>query len=126
MKIVERGEKAVLRPERYSGPVETETLRLAANPADADVLKVTYEAGTVTNWHSHPGGQLLYVLSKTAFIGNEEMDELELDEGTLVVVPPGERHWHGSRGGSPATFLVLTWGVTRWEETSGLERRQEC
>ena len=122
MKIIDGGDMAVLRRERYSGAVSMETLRLAANPADADILRVTYDAGTVTNWHSHPGGQFLYVLSKTASIGNEEVDELELDEGSLVVVPPGERHWHGSLGGSPATFLVLTWGVTHWEEISGLER----
>ena len=118
MKIFEHGEPSPTTHERYSGPVDLQTLVVSPNPADADVLRAKYAPGTVTNWHSHPGGQYLYVLSEGAWIGNEEDGSVHVGQGTLIVVPPGERHWHGSIDGDEAVFLILNWGMTRWEDTS--------
>ncbi len=111
-----------MRPERYSGAVELEMMHQSPNPADAGLLRVHYGPGSVTNWHSHPGGQFLYVLSKDATIGTDEVGEIDLDQGTLVIVPPGERHWHGSTNNREATFLAVNWGVTRWEDSSAVTR----
>ena len=36
--------------------------------------------------------------------------------GTLVVAPPGERHWHGAAAAEAAAVLSLAWGTTDWEE----------
>lgn len=117
MKIVKHGVPAPLRPERYSGRVNLETMHQSPNPADADVLRVHYGPGSVTNWHSHPGGQFLYVLSEEATIGTDDDSQIDLEQGTLVIVPPGERHWHGSKNLREATFLAVTSGVTRWEDS---------
>ena len=122
MKIVERGDATPIRRERYSGAVELETMRVSPSPADADVLRVHYGPASVTNWHSHPGGQFLYILSEGATVGTEGDGAVHLEQGTLVIVPPGERHWHGSTNSREATFLAVTWGVTRWEDLSAATR----
>ncbi len=118
MRIINRAEKRQINQDRYNGEALVETLRSATSPKDPDVLHCHYEAGVVTNWHSHPGGQLIYVLSDEGVIGNETDGEVYLARGELVSVPPVERHYHGSTREEESDFLVLTWGVTNWEDVS--------
>lgn len=118
MRVFNEAEKRQINKDRYSGKALIETLRSATNPKDPDVLHCHYEPGVVTNWHSHPGGQLIYVLSESGVIGTEEDGEVKLSRGELVSVPPIERHYHGSTFERDSEFLVLTWGVTKWEDLS--------
>lgn len=118
MKVIDTAEMRKINADRYSGPALIETLKSATSPKDPDVLHCHYERGVVTNWHSHPGGQLLYVLSETGVIGTDGDGEVTLTKGELVNVPPVERHYHGSTLDSDSEFLVLTWGVTKWEDKS--------
>ncbi len=118
MNVINSAEKRKINQDRYSGEALIETLRSATSPKDPDVLHCHYEKGVVTNWHSHPGGQLLYVLSDSGVIGTEEDGEVTLSKGELVNVPPIERHYHGSTHQNESEFLVLTWGVTKWEDVS--------
>ena len=71
--------------------------------------------GAVTFWHTHPGGQQLFVVRGEARVGTEADGEVRLGTGTLVVCPPHERHWHGAAPGNDATLLAVTWGTTQWE-----------
>lgn len=118
MKIIDNAEKRQINEDRYSGEALVETLRSATSPKDPDVLRCHYDVGVVTNWHSHPGGQLLYVLSDSGVIGTDNDGEVSLSKGELISVPPVERHYHGSTLESDSEFLVMTWGVTKWDDTS--------
>ncbi|CAG4934929.1 cupin domain-containing protein [Acidithrix sp. C25] len=118
MKIVELGETFPIRPERYSGDVAIQALRVSPNPADGDILHVQYEPNCVTNWHRHPGGQFIYILSESAIIGVEGEEPAHVKKGSLVVVTPGERHWHGATVNDPAEILTFTFGITKWEDAS--------
>lgn len=118
MRVIRKAEKRQINQDRYNGPARVETLRSANSPKDPDVLHAHYGAGVVTNWHSHPGGQLIYVLSEEGVIGNEREGEVRLNRGELVSVPPVERHYHGSTMEQDSDFLVLTWGVTNWDDMS--------
>ena len=75
-----------------------------------------FEDGAVTFWHSHPGGQQLYVVSGDARVGTEADGEVPLATGTLVVCPADEPHWHGAMPGCDTTLLAITWGTTRWTD----------
>lgn len=118
MKIIDSAERRQINVDRYSGEALIETLRSATSPKDPDVLRCHYDVGVVTNWHSHPGGQLLYVLSDAGVIGTENDGEVNLSKGELISVPPIERHYHGSTHELDSDFLVLTWGVTKWDDAS--------
>jgi quercetin dioxygenase-like cupin family protein len=116
MDVIARGDTSTVYGGRFSGPVELEMLRLAPDGAGPDVAVVRFAAGSVSTWHAHPGGQLLYVLEGRARVGTEADGTIDLAPGTLVVAPPGERHWHGAAATEAAAVLSLAWGTTEWEE----------
>lgn len=116
MDVIANGDTSTAYGGRFSGPVELEMLRLASDGTVPDVAVVRFAEGAVSTWHAHPGGQLLYVLEGRARVGTEADGTVELEPGTLVVAPPGERHWHGAAAGKAAAVLSLAWGTTVWEE----------
>ena len=80
-----------------------------------DIARVHFFAGAVSNWHSHPGGQHLYLLEGRGRVGLAEAEH-ELAPGAFVSAPAGERHYHGAVRGSDCVWLAITWGVTDWED----------
>ncbi|MFX7816591.1 hypothetical protein ABTK28_21805, partial [Acinetobacter baumannii] len=46
-----------------SGPFWAETLVASARDGDPTVVRATFEPGVASHWHSHPLGQVLYVLT---------------------------------------------------------------
>lgn len=106
---------------RFTGQVELEMLN--ATPPEVDVgvdgpdtALVHFTDGAVTFWHSHPGGQQLFVVRGDARVGTEADGEVPLAAGTLVVCPADEPHWHGAMPGRDTTLLTITWGTTRWTD----------
>ena len=91
-------------------------------PADADnrpdVARVHFREGAVTNWHSHPGGQHLYLLQGRGRVGMPD-GEHDIAPGEYVVAPADERHYHGAARGADAVWLAITWGTTVWEDAPG-------
>ena len=61
MRIVEQGELSESYGGRFTGRVELEMLQPAEADDRPDVARVHFHEGAVTNWHSHPGGQHLYL-----------------------------------------------------------------
>ncbi|HET6172344.1 MAG TPA: cupin domain-containing protein [Gaiellales bacterium] len=116
MRIVQRGEVSESYGGRFTGRVELEMLQPAEAEGLPDVARVHFYEGAVTNWHSHPGGQHLYLLEGLGRVGMPDAVH-ELKPGAYVVAPPGERHYHGAARGSNAVWLTITWGVTAWEGT---------
>lgn len=98
----------------FSGKVSLEMLRAASDDSQPDVALVSFVDGAVTHWHSHPGGQLFWVVEGSAVVGTERDGAVELEPGTLIEAPTGESHWHGAAPGKDATLLTWTWGTTDW------------
>ena len=115
MKVVPEGDKSVSYGGRFTGTVELEMLHATPTDAQPDTALVPFLDGAVTFWHTHPGGQQLFVVRGEARVGTEADGEVRLGTGTLVVCPPHERHWHGAAPGNDATLLAVTWGTTQWE-----------
>jgi quercetin dioxygenase-like cupin family protein len=116
MRIVREGARSETYGGRFTGAVELEMLDEAPSGDRPDTALVRFRDGATTNWHAHPGGQLLWVVGGDARVGNEPDGESLLGPGTLVVIPVDERHWHGAAPGSDCTFLAVTWGTTAWED----------
>ncbi|HZC18600.1 MAG TPA: cupin domain-containing protein [Rubrobacteraceae bacterium] len=74
-----------------------------ASPPGARVFRVFFEPGARTNWHTHPEGQILYVVSGTGRAQKEDEEAVEIGAGDVVYFAPGEKHWHGA---GPDTFMV--------------------
>lgn len=90
-------------------------------PPGAGVFRVLFEPGARTNWHTHPEGQFLYVVTGEGRAQREGEPIVEIVAGDVVYFAPNEKHWHGA---VPDTFMVhiaispalSTEGGTQWME----------
>lgn len=81
-----------------------------------NAITVMFEPAARTHWHSHPEGQVLYVMSGTGRAGTEHGEIVQISPGDVVFANPGELHWHGATPDSPMSHLSLTTGgATVWE-----------
>ncbi|MDQ4106722.1 MAG: cupin domain-containing protein, partial [Actinomycetota bacterium] len=62
----------------------------------AGLFRVLFEPGSRTNWHTHPEGQILYVVTGMGRIQREGEGVLEIRAGDIVYIAPDEKHWHGA------------------------------
>ncbi len=121
MKVVTGGDRAAQSAARFTGSVELEMLNATPTDDEPDTALVHFHGGAVSNWHVHPGGQQLFVHEGTARVGTEADGEVVLEQGTLVIAPAGERHWHGAARDHDASVLAVTWGTTQWEDEAPAE-----
>jgi 4-carboxymuconolactone decarboxylase len=60
------------------------------------VGSVTFEPGARSNWHYHPSGQILLIISGTAWYQEKGSAKRILKKGETVKCPPDTPHWHGA------------------------------
>ena len=89
--------------EYFTGTVLQDPIVAATAPARLVANRVSFEPGARTNWHSHPLGQTLYVISGVGRVQTKGEPVREIRPGDVVWIPPGEKHWHG---GAPTTGMV--------------------
>jgi quercetin dioxygenase-like cupin family protein len=87
----------------FTGEVWQIPLGAPPAPSRARLLRVRFAPGGRTNWHTHPLGQTLYVLSGVGRVQLLGQPVREIMTGDVVRIPPGEVHWHGA---SPHTEMV--------------------
>ena len=65
------------------------------------LFNVTFEPGCHNNWHIHHadkgGGQILICTAGEGWYQEEGKPVQELKEGTVIVIPPNVKHWHGAK-----------------------------
>ena len=108
------------RPEWFTGRVWQDAVIEAPEPARVRALRVTFEPGARTAWHTHPLGQTLHVLSGVGLVGLRGAAPGMIRAGDTVWIPPGEEHWHGA---TPDTMMchlaiqeTLDGSVAEWLE----------
>ena|SRR5687768_14568155 len=82
--------------EYFTGTVWLDELAGAPTASSVRIVRVTFEPGARTAWHTHPHGQTLHILSGTARVQTAGEAFIELNPGDTVWFEPGERHWHGA------------------------------
>ena len=103
-------------PDHFTGNVWN--ARISEPEDGVKLLAVQFAPGSRTDWHSHPGGQLLYVISGSGLVQTGDGATIAISAGDVVEAPPGERHWHGARPDSPMMHLSVTsGGDTEWGES---------
>lgn len=86
----------------FTGTVRVDPLFQPVEPARTSAAQVTFEPGARTNWHTHPLGQTLIVVSGCGWVQREGGPIQEIGPGDVVWFPPGLKHWHGA---TPTTAL---------------------
>lgn len=91
----------------FTGRVWQDPVVEAPEPARVRALKVTFEPGARTAWHTHPLGQTLHVLSGTGLVGMRGETPRVIRAGDTVWIPPGEEHWHGATADQMMCHLAI-------------------
>ncbi|MEQ8296882.1 MAG: cupin domain-containing protein [Nitratireductor sp.] len=91
----------------FTGTVWQDPIVEAEAPARLRALAVHFEPGARTNWHTHPLGQTLYVVSGFGRAQSQDGPIVELRPGDTLWIPPGERHWHGASPKSGMTHIAM-------------------
>jgi len=109
MEIMRAGQRGMKRASEayFTGVVWQEPVVEAPLPARLRALKVTFEPGARTAWHTHPLGQTLHVLSGVGLVGLRGDPVQEIRPGDTVWIPPGEEHWHGAAPDMMMCHLAL-------------------
>ncbi|MCA8968037.1 MAG: cupin domain-containing protein [Rhodobacteraceae bacterium] len=106
--------------EYFTGSVRLDASFKRDDPARVGGLTVTFEPGARTNWHTHPLGQTLIVLSGIGRVQRAGGPVHEIRPGDIVWFEPGERHWHGAAPDVAMSHLAIAEaldGVTvDWQE----------
>ncbi len=75
------------------------------------LFNVTFEPGCRNNWHIHHadkgGGQILICTAGEGWYQEEGKAPQELKEGSVVVIRPGVKHWHGAKKDSWFSHISL-------------------
>lgn len=87
----------------FTGTVWQDPVIAAPEPARIRALRVAFEPGARTAWHTHPLGQTLHVLSGAGLVALRGEAPRRIRAGDTVWIPPGEEHWHGA---APETGMV--------------------
>lgn len=105
--IFPRGEKNDAYAEYFIGQSYLNTL----TSEGVSIANVTFEPGCRNNWHIHHatrgGGQILLATAGSGWYQAEGEAPVSLEPGVVVVVPAGQKHWHGAKADSWFTHLAV-------------------
>lgn len=110
MKIIACGSvPTITAPESYfTGRVlQTPIIEKETSPARLRATMVSFEPGARTNWHTHPLGQTLFVVSGAGLAQSWGAPVQEIKAGDVISFEPGEKHWHGAGPKTAMTHIAM-------------------
>jgi len=101
----------------FTGPNVTRQL-LVPDSKELSVNVVNFGKGVRNKLHSHDSEQVLIVTTGKGIIATET-EERVVTEGDVVLIPPGEKHWHGATPDSEFSHIYVSRlgsVLTQWED----------
>jgi quercetin dioxygenase-like cupin family protein len=83
---------------------------------DIRMNRYHFDPGARTKWHSHEGGQVIFVEQGRLRVQERGKPAREVEQGTSFHVAPGVPHWHGALPNAGITQISLSFGTTSWLE----------
>ena len=100
----------------FTGDVWIDSIISPQGSSQVSVAAVHFTPGARTAWHSHQGGQNLYVTEGRGLVQSRGQAVVELNPGHVHFTPDGEDHWHGVAPDHFMTHLSITEGPPTWGE----------
>jgi 4-carboxymuconolactone decarboxylase len=72
------------------------------------VGNVTFKPGARSNWHYHPGGQILLITGGTGYYQEKGSPKRIIRKGDVVNCPPDIPHWHGASANEEMIQIAIT------------------
>jgi quercetin dioxygenase-like cupin family protein len=109
------------KPATIRGPADWFTGQVWLDPivqpegdSQVNITAVHFTPGARTAWHSHDGGQTLYVTDGRGLVQERGDDVIELRPGDIHVTADGHEHWHGASHEHLMTHISITHGPPTW------------
>lgn len=84
------------------------------------VGNVYFEAGARSNWHMHPGGQILIITDGEGYHQIEGQPRQTMKKGDVIKCPPNTKHWHGATANTSLSQMYIIpntkKGIVTWLE----------
>lgn len=80
---------------------------LVPGSREFDVNVVNFGKGVRNKFHAHEGEQVLIVTAGKGIIATET-EKKEITAGDVVLIPAGEKHWHGAIDESDFSHIYIT------------------
>jgi quercetin dioxygenase-like cupin family protein len=93
--------------DAFTGRVWQDPIIEAPAPARLRAVRVTFEPGARTHWHTHPLGQTLHVVAGCGLVQAWDGPVRIIRAGDTVWIPPGEKHWHGAGPGTAMVHVAM-------------------
>jgi quercetin dioxygenase-like cupin family protein len=116
MQILPKQPSARGPAEWFTGDVYIDSIARGQGGSHLSVGSVHFTPGARTAWHSHAGGQTLYVIEGRGWVQSRGERITEVRPGDVIYTPDGEEHWHGAAPDHFMTHLSMTEGDARWAE----------
>ena len=92
----------------FSGTAWLQMLVTDDSTYHTSIGNVTFEPKARTNWHKHPGGQILLVTEGKGFYQEKDKPAQLIQKGDIVKIPPEMEHWHGAAPDSGLTHIAMS------------------
>jgi quercetin dioxygenase-like cupin family protein len=93
--------------EWFTGTVWMDPIAERAEPSRLRAVRVNFEPGARTAWHTHPLGQVIHILAGVGRVQRDGGPVHTVRAGDTVIFEPGERHWHGAAPGHGMVHLAM-------------------
>jgi quercetin dioxygenase-like cupin family protein len=98
----------ILSSENFSGTVWLHMMGASDSTLYARFGNVTFEPKARTNWHSHPGGQILFITEGRGYYQALGQPARLLLKGDVVEIPRNVVHWHGAAPDSEFAHIAIS------------------
>lgn len=98
IEIIRNGELPSAKgPDDYfTGNVRVDAMLPGKHSSQISAALVTFEPGSRTAWHTHPLGQLLFIMTGVGQVQQEGGEIIDVCPGDTVWFPAHLKHWHGA------------------------------
>ena len=100
-----KGDKA--SAEYFVGEVWIKVVVSPTDLFDCVVNDVVFAPGARTNWHTHPGGQILICTDGLGYYQEKGKSIQLLNKGDVVKILPDLEHWHGATPDGEFTHIAI-------------------
>ena len=101
-----KGEK--INSKNFTGTVWVYMMGARDSTLHARFGNVTFAPKARTNWHSHPGGQILFITEGKGYYQAKGQPARLLHKGDVVEIPRNVVHWHGAAPDSEFAHIAIS------------------
>lgn len=106
---VSKGSEVKLQPVQrpiFTGEVHQAQHVNAQQGEQLRIGLVSFKPGGRTKWHTHPWEQGLVIVDGKGIVATEAQEHVVV-AGDVVVIPTGEKHWHGATETTSMTHVAI-------------------